>query len=282
MKFGIVLNYMNYKQTISCADNLVQSGIDKIIIVDNASGNDSVNKLNEYFVDNKKIHIVLNEKNSGYAKGNNVGLRFIEEIYGISDNNIIYIINPDSVVTKNIVDSIADFISKTPGAGAVTTLINNGVKSAWHHMKPGRAFLFNIWEIRWILGKMGIYEEVFYELNSDFSQPVDVVMGGFFGIGQSTFKMIDYFDEGTFLYYEEEALYARLKNYNIQNYLLNNLSFTHSGGGSTSLNKVSFKRINDNSKLYVLKKYYGVGSMYLNCSKLINKFDNKLLEILKR
>lgn len=282
MKFGIILNYENYQQTIVCSNSLLKAGMDKVIIVDNVSKNNSFYKLEEYAARIMNVSVILNKENNGYARGNNFGLEYIENTFGLSEENVVYIINPDSFVSREIVDAIRNFIINTPKSGAVTTLINNTMKSTWHHMTPRRAFIFNSWCIRWLLMKFGIREEISYDLTDKIFQPVDVVMGAFFGIKQVTFKSVGYFDEGTFLYYEEEALYAKLKQRGVQNYILNTMSFEHLGRGSTALNKIAFKRINDNSRNYVLKKYYKVGKIYLSFSRMVNHIDNTLLILLNR
>ncbi len=51
----------------------------------------------------------------------------------------------------------------------------------------------------------------------------------YLGFLKPILKKINYFDEGTFLSYEEEALYCRLANTNLQNVLLNNASYKHLG-----------------------------------------------------
>ena len=65
-KVGIViLNYLNYQDTIDCIDSL---NIDlynnkEIIIVDNYSKNESYNILNDLYKNNKHIHVIKNDCN---------------------------------------------------------------------------------------------------------------------------------------------------------------------------------------------------------------------------
>ena len=112
--------------------------------------------------------------------------------------------------------------------------------------------------------------------------PVDIVMGAFFGIRQTILKEIGYFDDNTFLYYEEEILFIRLKRINKQNYLLTNYNFKHIGRGSTELPKLKFKEINDTSRLYLLSNYYGISKGYKRLYRLVNHIDNFLIKVLHR
>lgn len=74
----IILNYLNYKDTIECVESI---SIDKysakqIVIVDNGSSNDSKAKLEERFNNIEGIHLLFNITNEGFARGNNIGIRY--------------------------------------------------------------------------------------------------------------------------------------------------------------------------------------------------------------
>lgn len=79
MNIAIVLNYKNYSQTIECAQILIEAGMDRIIIVDNASPNNSYLFLKKNFNRSRQVFVVESEKNGGYAEGNNFGLVFAEK-----------------------------------------------------------------------------------------------------------------------------------------------------------------------------------------------------------
>ncbi|MCW3779558.1 glycosyltransferase [Levilactobacillus namurensis] len=284
MKIAILLNYVNYRQTVACCDNLLISGMDEVVIVDNASNNGSYQFLKDKYGVSESVHVIKSKKNFGYAQGNNIGLKYAESRFQLHEQNSIFIVNPDVVVSEKTINYLDNFVMRTPNAGAVTALINGTVNSAWHHMTPLSSFIYNSWILKWILLKMGFREGSFYResSNEDAFIPVDVVTGAFFCIKQSVFKKIGYFDSGTFLYYEEEALYCRLLDDDFQNYLLNCVNFEHVGRGSTSLKKLSFKKINDYSRLYVVSKYYNAGSFYKRMYHVVNAVDNFILILLRR
>lgn len=282
MKIGIVLNFNNYQQTMECAQRLLKSGMDQIVVVDNASSNNSYRLLLDEFESNQQVNVILSKQNCGYATGNNIGLLFAEKHFTDWKSNVIFIVNPDSSISQKGLEQLADVALNTPNAGAVTGLINGTNKSVWHHMTPMTSFIFNSWILKWCLIKMNHREGGFYKIAQESIQNVDVVMGALFAIKQSTFRDIGYFDTGTFLYYEEEGLAVKLAQKHYQSLLVNNVNFEHIGRGSTTLNKVSFKKINDASRLYILKKYYGVGKVYSNVTLMVNRIDNVILKVMKR
>ncbi len=83
-KFGfLILHYISDYATISCVESIIEN-IDTnnyiIVIVDNASPNDSVKKIRDKLKGNRKIKIIENKKNLGFAKGNNVGFLYLKEV----------------------------------------------------------------------------------------------------------------------------------------------------------------------------------------------------------
>lgn len=281
MKIAIVLNYNNYHQSIDCVDNLTKVGVERVVLVDNMSTNNSFEILKQNYLNSKKVFVGQTESNAGYASGNNFGFDLAKKLYGVSKDNIFYVVNPDSFPDRNAVKAIYEFIQKNPNAGAVTTKINGTMESAWHHLTPLAGFVFNSWVLKWILLKLGIREGGIYKGDKEVVS-VDIVMGGFFGIRQTTLTEIGYFDDHTFLYYEEEILFVKLKRINKKNYLLTNYNFEHIGRGSTELPKLKFKEINDASRLYALSNYYSVSKGYKMFYRLVNHIDNFLLKMLNR
>lgn len=96
----IVLNYINYNDTIECVDSLLKQKYDDfvIVIVDNGSSNESFEVLHEYYRDIKNIYIITTGKNLGFAKGNNYGIIYARENLGADD---VFILNSDTIFTTD-------------------------------------------------------------------------------------------------------------------------------------------------------------------------------------
>jgi GT2 family glycosyltransferase len=96
----IVLNYINYNDTIECVDSLLKQKYDDfvVVVVDNASGNESFEVLHQKYKDIKKVHIIKTDKNLGYAKGNNHGIIYARERFGADD---AFILNSDTLLTTD-------------------------------------------------------------------------------------------------------------------------------------------------------------------------------------
>lgn len=92
----VVLHYNDSDMTINYVDNLMsldwQNYSYHIIIVDNCSPDDSGHFLKMFYNDNKRVDVILNKKNLGFAKGNNEGIRFARNNW---NSNMIIISNND-------------------------------------------------------------------------------------------------------------------------------------------------------------------------------------------
>jgi GT2 family glycosyltransferase len=113
----IVLNYLNYKDTIECIESIAidQYPLKEIIIVDNGSTNDSKAKLEEMFRNNDEIHLLANDKNAGFARGNNLGIRYARDILGCS---FVLLVNNDTIFNDpNMITTLMG--AYEPGVGVL-------------------------------------------------------------------------------------------------------------------------------------------------------------------
>lgn len=101
-KYGfVILHYLVYEMTKECVSNLLtRFGTEDIhiTVVDNASGNGSGEKLAELYRDEEKVTVLLNKTNEGFARGNNVGYRYLLDNH---DPDYIIVMNNDVLVEQN-------------------------------------------------------------------------------------------------------------------------------------------------------------------------------------
>lgn len=93
----VILNYKTYGEAIACAESILSTQTWEdlaIVIVDNGSKNESVEKLKEHFVDEPRVHIVVSEDNLGFAKGNNLGIAYARTHF---DSDFIVAANSDII-----------------------------------------------------------------------------------------------------------------------------------------------------------------------------------------
>lgn len=83
MTLGIViLNYLAYQDTLECVASIEQQTYQeyKIVIVENASTNESYEVLKTQYEHNDKVVILKTTENLGFAKGNNFGIDYLKKM----------------------------------------------------------------------------------------------------------------------------------------------------------------------------------------------------------
>ncbi len=104
----IILNWNGLEDTIKCIESLKKITYEdyKIIVVDNASEGNDVEELKSRF--NDYIYVIKNDRNYGYAEGNNIGIKFALE----SGTDYILILNNDIVVDPYFLNALIE-VSET-------------------------------------------------------------------------------------------------------------------------------------------------------------------------
>ncbi len=98
----IVLHYNTFEETKCCINYIKQLekyNDSKIIVVDNCSTDDSLEKLIKLFeFDKENIEFIENEFNVGFAKGNNIGYSIAKHKY---NSNFIICLNSDVYIKQS-------------------------------------------------------------------------------------------------------------------------------------------------------------------------------------
>ncbi len=259
---AVILNYNSSKNSIRLASLLKTfQSLKKVIIVDNASTDDSITWLNQF--KSSKIKIILNEKNFGYNAGNNIGLKELVE----KDNlEICFIINPDVLLSEETIIEVLKIFEHHEEYAVLSTIHDGpGVLQEWQWFDPKNwsvnildAFVITRFIQRKIRGKSLGQEKTLEEARAlqNLSE-VYGVMGAFLGIRSDVLKEIDYFDEDVFLYWEEIILAEQIKALRKKIGLLNQVKFEHLHDYSKSsrLKKLQTNLILYHSAQIVIKKY---------------------------
>ncbi len=118
MDLSIIIPSYNTKDLItSCVKSIIKhtSGLKyEIIVVDNASTDKSVEVLKKQ----KKVNLIENNKNLGFAGANNIG-------YKESKGEYILFLNSDTLLRNNLLKEMIDWMKKNPDVGAASCTLKN-------------------------------------------------------------------------------------------------------------------------------------------------------------
>lgn len=117
----IILTYNNLELTRACI-NSVLSRSDypnlEIIVVDNASSDDTPAYLEDLAHRHSNVRPVLNRENLGFAAGNNIGL-------SIATGDYLILLNNDTVVTQGWILTLLRHFQNNPKLGLLGPVTNN-------------------------------------------------------------------------------------------------------------------------------------------------------------
>lgn len=247
-KIGMVIvNYNDFKMTSRLLNNIKDyKCLNKIVVVDNNSTDNSFEKLKEF--ESNRITIIKNSSRH-FSSGLNAGAKYL--IKKVGDCNIIFsnsdiIIKGEEDLRKLSSDIKQDIVVVGP-----TIVENCSLNRGWHLPTVNKEILFNIPLLsRYFKKKFLSYKETEYEKDITY---VDVVSGCFFVVDSKFLVDNDYFDENTFLYYEEQIFAKKVMNKGKKEAVDNKVVIIHDH--SVSIDK-SIKRVSKHKILKKSQRYY--------------------------
>lgn len=260
MKISVaILNY-NGK---SWLDKFLKTVVDKspeaeVIVIDNASTDDSVNYLKSNF---PQIRLIQNESNSGFAGGYNEGLRHIESDYYI-------LLNSDIEITDNWIMPVINSIEADTNivAGQPKVLAYNE-KEKFEHAGAAGGFIDQ-------LGYPFCRGRIFTETEDDLGQ-YDTTTKVFWATGACLFIKADKYweigglDDAYFAHMEEIDMCWRLQNKGYEIICEPSSKVYHVGGGTLDYRNPRKTYLNFRNSLYTIHKNKKGPIIFIICQRLI-------------
>lgn len=213
--FIVILNYNGGKNTLLCLQSLKNlSLLDKtelkIVVVDNASKDDSVSKIKAEY---PKIVVLQNKENLGFSEGNNVGIS-----YALNNQaSYVLILNNDTIVDKNFLKELIIASEKDKKIGIVSPKIYfeksfEFHKDRYEQQDLGKVLWYAGGVMDWenILGyHRGVDEVDHGQYNKE--QELDYATGCCMLIKKEVIEKIGLFERSYHLYYEDSDFSMRVK-----------------------------------------------------------------------
>ncbi|MCW4009512.1 MAG: glycosyltransferase family 2 protein [Candidatus Bathyarchaeota archaeon] len=125
----IILNFNGQNYLYNCISSVLESNYSnfEVILVDNASTDQSVALLENAFGKNQRLKIVRNSENLGFSAGNNVGFRFASGDYVVFLNNDTVV---DSQWLTNVIDVLENDVTIGLAQSMLLEIAGSAVQSA--------------------------------------------------------------------------------------------------------------------------------------------------------
>ncbi|GEQ85779.1 glycosyl transferase family 2 [Patiriisocius marinistellae] len=259
----IILNYNVRYFLEQCIESVIKAtkNIDaEIIIIDNASSDDSCGMVKQKF---PKLKLIENKENVGFSKANN---QAVEQAVG----EYVCILNPDTAVAENtFVDSLK-FAESQKNIGAVGVYLMDGTGGFLPESKrniptPFVSFL-----------KMIGFNKKYYasKIAAEKAGPVSVLVGAYMLIKRAIYNEVGGFDEAYFMYGEDIDLSYKIEKAGYHNQYFGNVKTLHYKGESTTKDAIYLERFYGAMKIFY-GKHFSSNFLFNNIVSLGVKLASK-------
>jgi len=199
----IIVNWNTKDLLIQCltsVSQIIPTREIEVIVVDNASHDGSGRALKESF---PFVYLIENDRNLGFAKAVNQGLRKVSGRY-------VLLLNPDTEVKGGAIERLISFMDGHPDAGVAGAQLLNSDASRQNSIAnfPSLATeLLNKRLLRWFSPKRFPGKEIRY------TNPIEVdsVIGACMMVRREAIDQVGFLDEDYFLFLEETDWCYRMK-----------------------------------------------------------------------
>ncbi len=220
----IIVNYNTADLLCQCLTSIYSSPCRynfEVIVIDNASSDLSCKMVKKEF---PQVKLVENERNTGFAKANNQGLR-------ISQGEYILFLNPDTVILKNALEKLLEFMETHTEAGAVGAKLlypDGTVQLSCRRFYTPLAILMR----RTFLGKMfpnsiSLKDHLMSDWDHNEIREVDWMLAACLIVPRHVLDKVGCFDEQYTMYFEDVDICYRIKKAGYKVYYYPEAMVTH-------------------------------------------------------
>lgn len=267
----IIVNYRTPDLVVDCLRSLAPQigdlGGGQVVIVDNASGDGSVDTLCRIIEAedwSEWARVMPQDRNGGFAFGNNAGIRAALAASRPPDQ--ILLLNPDTIVRPNAIRALVDFMDAHPDAGIAGSRLENaeGGVDGTAHNAPSPLGELDAGARLGLLSRL-LPRHVVTPPTRVVEHECDWVSGASMMIRRQVFDRLGMLDEGFFLYFEEVDFCCRAKQAGWQVWYAPQSMVVHLEGASTGIRSTRSRRApywyDSRQRFFV--KHCGIGGLIL-------------------
>ncbi len=267
----VIVNYRTAELTIdslrSLATQVADLGSGRAVVIDNDSGDGSVEKLTAAI---EREHwsgwasVMPLDRNGGFAHGNNAGFR--AALASADHVDYVMLLNPDTIVRKGAVKALVEFMDGRSRAGIAGSLLENvegGVECSAHRIHSPLSELDHGARLG-LLSRL-LHRYVVSESPADEAHQCDWVSGASLIVRREVLEQVGLMDDGYFLYFEEADFCWLAKQAGWEVWHVPQSQVMHLEGAATGINTAHKRRASYwyDSRRRFFVKHYGVAGLVL-------------------
>lgn len=220
------------------------------IVIDNNSGDDSIDFLKERFPD---VTFICNTENAGFAKANNQG-------FALADTDYILVLNPDTIIGENTLKDTVEFMDSHNDCAAIGVKMIDGNGNFLPESKRSFPSIWNsfckLFGLSALFPKSRIFARYHMRyLSENEIHKIKVLAGAFMLLRTSVVKEVGGFDEDFFMYGEDMDLSYRMASDGRSNYYIPT-PIIHYKGECTKTESMNYVKIFYEAMHIFYRKHY--------------------------
>ena len=254
MKLSVVI--VNYKvkyfleQCLNSVQRATRNIVAETIVVDNASGDGSVEYLEARF---PNVTIIASDKNLGFARANNIAIKR-------SKGEYVLLLNPDTIVAEDTFERFIQFMDSHPDAGGCGAYMLHTDGSFALESRRGLPTPFvsfcKMSGLTNLFPKSRLFGRYYMRyLNEHEENPIEVISGAYMFLRRDALDKAGLLDEDFFMYGEDIDLSYRILKSGYSNHFVPS-PILHYKGESTEKSSYRYVHTFYQAMHLFFKKHY--------------------------
>lgn len=262
----LIVNLNTAKFLYQCLTSIYGNTYTEIIVVDNASQDDSVKIVKNNF---PTVKLIENDKNVGFSVANNQGL-------SESSGEYILLLNSDTIVKDQAIEKMMNFLENNPNAGAIGPKLlskDNEIQRSFFRFPSLICEMFYRYPFKEFKISKN-YSISYHDWQTLKIKEVDWISGACLMLKRKVINKIGFLDPDYFLYFEDVDICLRIKKAGYKVYYYPEAEVIHIGQRSSRTEFSFIISEWQKSRLLYFKKHHSLFSYLVICC--IAKMGNTL------
>ena len=273
----IILSWNTRDLLEACLRSLEDSVQDvdfETVVVDNASEDGSLDLVTDRF---PGVRLIVNAKNEGYARGNNIGIRAAKGDY-------LLLLNSDTEVEDHALDRMVGFLAENPDYGACGAQLfypDGRVQRACMRFPTlATTLFFDTFIERLWPGNPVVRRYFMREFDHRSSIDVDQPPGACCMAPRSVVDLVGLLDEELWLFYNDVDWCLRIRRAGYKIRFLTEAQVVHHGGGSTR-KYADFSLEWHRNRVRYFRKHFGLAGTWATRFAALIKAGEEVIRFLR-
>lgn len=201
-----IVNYNTCDLLRSCLASVSNNNGDEIWVIDNHSSDGSRGMVRGEF---PTVELVENENNMGFGAAADLAISLCKAPY-------VLLLNSDTLLHKDTLDRLSEYLDKNPGVGLVgprITNINGTLQPSCFPIPTPLQIFLDMSHMNQLISQIpSVREQNYRTWSHSGDRAVPWVQGSALAIRREAYDAVGGFDKAFFMYYEEVDLCLRMSN----------------------------------------------------------------------